>query len=61
MLAGLIGFVAFAAFIGKRGNLLESRDYFYYFFQTIVGLLAGLVIYGAASGSKQHARCSAMG
>lgn len=52
LLGGLIGMAAFASFISRRGNLLDNQDSFYYVFQTIVGLFAGLIIYGAASGSR---------
>ncbi|MFT3779354.1 MAG: acyltransferase [Ottowia sp.] len=53
LLVGLVGLLAFASFIARRGSdALENGDYFFYFFQTIVGLLAGLLIYGAASEGK---------
>lgn len=52
LLAGLLCMAAFAWFIDKRGNLLDSGSPWYYFFQTIVALLAAAILYGAASASR---------
>lgn len=52
LIAGIIGMIIFIAMVGRRGNMFEKRDYFYYFFQTVVALLAAVLIYGAASPSK---------
>jgi peptidoglycan/LPS O-acetylase OafA/YrhL len=51
-LLSILGFIVFIAVIGHRGNMFEKRDPFYYFFQTVVALLAAALIYGAASPSK---------
>jgi len=54
---GTIGLIFFASFIGWRGsNIIEKKDYLYYFFQTIVGLIAAVMIYGAASPSRLGTR-----
>lgn len=52
LMVSIIGMLIFISFIGRRGNLFENRDYFYYFFQTIVGIISAAMIYGAASHSK---------
>ena len=49
---GLLGLIAYASFIGKREDMFSNKDAWYYFFQTIVGTLAAITIYGAASASK---------
>ncbi|QPR35716.1 acyltransferase [Delftia acidovorans] len=48
----IIGFIVFIGVIGHRGNMFEKRDPFYYFFQSVVALLAAALIYGAASPSE---------
>lgn len=52
MIATLVGTMLFINFIGKRGDMYESRDSIYFFYQTVVGLLAALLIYSAASPSQ---------
>lgn len=52
LIAALLGTMLFINFIGKRGNMYANRDHVYYFYQTVIGLLAALLIYGAASPSR---------
>lgn len=51
MIGTLIATMLFINFIGKRGNMFANRDSVYYFFQTVIGILAALLIYSAASPS----------
>lgn len=52
VILSIIFMIAFASFIGKRGDMFQNHDPIYPFHQTIIGLISGLLIYGAASKSK---------
>ena len=52
LLAGLLALLAFAAFIAARGNMIDRADPVYSVFQSIIALLAAVILYGAASASR---------
>ncbi|WP_279214355.1 acyltransferase family protein [Delftia acidovorans] len=52
LIAGIIGMITFIAIIDRRGSMFEKRDYFYYFYQSIVAFISALIIFGATTQSK---------
>ncbi len=49
LVAGLIALWVFILFIGRRGNMFANRDVVYVFHQTIVALIAAVIVYASCS------------